>query len=107
MGEARQHDDGHEPLRILLLEDNLDHVELLKDELRRAGISAVCPRVDDEAAYIAQLDPPPDLILADLTLPEFDALRALELVRERDLDVPVIVVTGTVDEQVLAACLYH
>src|SRR5690606_12969139 len=47
----------------------------------------------------------PDLILADNTLPQFSATEALEIIRERALHIPVILVTGTVSEEFAAGIL--
>src|SRR5262249_51789284 len=58
-----------------------------------------------ESDYLAELERSPDLILADYSLPRFNALRALELLRERGLDVPFIVVTGTIGEEQAVECI--
>jgi two-component system cell cycle sensor histidine kinase/response regulator CckA len=88
------------PLHVLLLEDRADDAALELYELRRAGFEPVWQRVDTEAAYLAALDPGLDLILADYALPQFDALRALELLRDRALDIPFIIVSGTIGEEI-------
>ncbi len=92
-------------LRVLILEDAPADAELMLEELRRAGSEAVWQRVETEAEYLACLDPAPDLILADYVLPQFDALRALRLMQERGLDIPFIVVTGAVSEEVAVECM--
>jgi PAS domain S-box-containing protein len=94
-----------QPLRVLLLEDYQDDAQLVLFELRKAGFEPVGDRVETEADFLAHLDPPPDVILADYRLPQFDALRALRLVRERGLDVPVIVVTGVLGDEAAVQCL--
>ena len=86
------------PLRVLLLEDRPADAELVLAELRRAGFHPVGPRVETEADFLARLDPDLDVVLADFDLPQFDAERALRLVRERNLDVPFIIVSGSVGE---------
>ena len=93
------------PLRVLLLEDRQDDARLILHELRRAGFEPAGERVETEADFLAHLDPALDLILADYHLPEFDALQALRLVRERGLDVPVIVVTGALGDEAAVECL--
>jgi len=93
------------PLRVLLLKDSQDDARLILHDLRRAGFEPVGERVETEADFLAHLDPAPDLILADYHQPQFDALRALRLVRERGLDVPVIVVTGTLGDEAAVECL--
>ncbi|MBW3633593.1 MAG: PAS domain S-box protein [Chloroflexi bacterium] len=91
------------PLRVLLLEDQPADAELALAELRRAGFASAGPRVETEADFLAALDPVLDVILADYSLPQFDAERALRLVQERALDVPFIVVSGTIGEERAAA----
>ncbi len=93
------------PLRVLIVEDQPTDAELLLFELRRAGYAPNATRVETEEAFLATLAEPLDLIVADYTLPQFDAPRALELLRHRDRDIPVIVVTGAVSEEVVVACM--
>src|SRR4051794_16079472 len=93
------------PLRVLVLEDREDDARLILHELRRVGFDPSGERVDTEADFLAHLDPGLDIILADYQLPGFDALRALRLVRERGLDVPVIVVTGALGDESAVECL--
>jgi len=100
------------PLRVLLLEDHEADADLLVAALRQAGFTPVAQRVDSEAAYLAALPQTPadsgnqpDLILADYHLPQFDAPRALQLLKSRQLDIPFIVVTGNLGEEPVVECL--
>jgi len=86
------------PLRVLFLEDNPSDVELLLHALQRAGYVPEWDRVDSESEYLARLNPDLDVILADYNLPQFDALRALYRLQESQLDIPFIVVTGSIEE---------
>jgi PAS domain S-box-containing protein len=83
---------------VLMLEDNQQDAELIAQELRRAGYELLLGRVDSEAGFLASLEQPLDLILADYTLPQYDALRALIALQHRGLDIPFIVVTGGFEE---------
>jgi len=94
-----------QPLRVLLLEDCQDDAQLIIHELRRAGFEPIGERVQTESDFRAHLDPAPDLILADYRLPQFDALRALQLLHELGTDVPVIVVTGALGDEAAVDCL--
>jgi len=87
-----------EQLRVLMLEDNEQDAELIARELRRAGYELLLGRVDSEAGFLASLEQPLDLILADYSLPQYDALRALIALQHRGLDIPFIVVTGGFEE---------
>ena len=93
------------PLSVLLLEDNPDDAELLVFELRRAGFDPRADRVDTEADLLNRLDLDLDIVLADYTLPQFSAPQVLEVLKQRKIDVPVIVVTGYPSEQSRRAAL--
>ena len=94
-----------QPLRVLILEDKPSDAELMVDELRQAGFEPDWRRVDTEADYLAHLDPVPDIILADYSLPQWDAPHALRALQERGLDVPFVMVSGTVGEDVAVECI--
>ncbi len=94
-----------ESLRVLILEDRPADAELVLHELRRAGYAPDWQRVETEADYVAHLSPTLDVILADYHLPQFNALRALHLLRERGLDIPFIVVTGAIGEEAAVECI--
>ena len=93
------------PLKLLMLEDRPADAELLLFELQDAGYDANWQRVDSESDYLSALDTRPDVILADFSLPQFTALRALHLLKEKQLDIPFIVVTGTISEEVAVDCM--
>jgi two-component sensor histidine kinase/CheY-like chemotaxis protein len=92
-------------LRVLILEDRGDDAELALHELRQAGFIFDWRRVHTAEDFVAQLGWPPDVVLADYTLPQFDALRALRMLQERDLDMPFIVITGSLSEEVAVECM--
>src|SRR5579864_2763858 len=91
------------PLHALLVEDSPDDAELMAHELRQSGFDLTWDRVDSEADYLAHLEKSPAIILADYSLPQFSGLRALELLQQRGLSVPFIVVSGTIGEEAAAA----
>ena len=86
-------------LNILIVEDNPADAELLVRELRRAGIEPVWQRVETESDYLARLHDRIDLVISDYQLPQFDGLRALALLKERHLEIPFILVSGTIGEE--------
>jgi two-component system cell cycle sensor histidine kinase/response regulator CckA len=92
------------PLHVLILEDQETDAELMVHELRHAGFAPDWQRVETKTEYLDHLNPGLDIILADYSLPQFDALRALLLLHELGLDIPFIVVTGTYEE-VAMECL--
>jgi two-component system, NarL family, sensor histidine kinase UhpB len=94
-------------LRLLLVEDSPQDAELLLIALRRAGFTADARRVDTEARYLAELNGQLDLILSDYELPQFNGLRALDLLKERGLDVPFIIVSGAIGEDTAVVAMKH
>jgi len=93
------------PMRVLILEDVPVDAELMVHELRRAGFDPDWQRVETESDYLAHLDPALDLILADYNMPSFSALQALRHLQERGLDIPLIVITGTLGDEAAAECI--
>jgi len=87
-------------LRVLLLEDQESDALLMVHELHKAGCLLSWKRVDNERDYRAELeDGSYDVILSDYTLPSFNAQNALSLYREKKLNIPFIVVTGSLGEE--------
>jgi two-component system cell cycle sensor histidine kinase/response regulator CckA len=93
------------PLRILLVEDVEDDAELLVRRLADEGYRADPQRVETAADYRAALDAGPDCILADWRLPHFSGLEALQILHERDLDLPFIIVSGHIGEEAVVEAL--
>ena len=90
-------------VRVLMVEDVADDAALLERELRRAGIAGATRRVDSERAYREALRTfAPDIILTDHSLPTFGAADALRIALLEAPDTPVIVVTGSLDEETAA-----
>ncbi len=88
------------PLRVLMIEDSEDDALLLERELRKGAYDLVCERVETEAAMRAALDRGPwDLVLSDHWLPLFSGPAALGVLRASGLDLPFIIVSGTIGEE--------
>jgi phosphoserine phosphatase RsbU/P len=87
------------PLRVLIVEDSEDDTMFLVRELKRGGFAPEFQRVDNLTALSAALDQGEwDIVISDHTLPGFGSLHALNLVRQRGVDIPFIVVSGTIGE---------
>jgi starch phosphorylase len=100
--------NSHPPLhrlRALIVEDDAADAELMAAELRRSGFELSWDRVDNEQEYLLRLADPPDIVLADYSLPQFNGGRALELVQQLGLGIPFLVVSGTVGEEAAAAII--
>jgi len=94
------------PLRILLVEDNVADAELILRELKRAELVCVTKRVMTAVEFSAVLrEFLPDLVLADFRLPAFGGLQALRILQHERPAVPLIIVTGTLDEETAAECI--
>ncbi|WP_180539026.1 response regulator [Nevskia soli] len=83
-----------EKIRVLVIEDEPADAVLLLRALKQDGFDFDWVRVATEAEFLSQLLNAPEIILSDFDLPGFDAFRALELLQERGLDIPFILVTG-------------
>ncbi|MHB9098478.1 MAG: response regulator [Syntrophales bacterium] len=93
-------------LRILILEDCATDADLMEYELHEASIDFVVQRVITEKEYTCALaEFAPDLILADYDLPQYNGLLALAEARSRCADVPFILVTGVMEEDLATEIL--
>src|SRR3989475_10442586 len=87
------------PLRILIVEDSEDDTQLLLHELRRGGYDPRHERVDSAAAMDRALARQQwDMGIADYSVPNFNSMTALALLKERGHDLPFIIVSGTITE---------
>ena len=87
-------------LRVLIVEDREADAAILVRELRRSGYDLTYERVETENAMTKALaERTWDLVLSDYSMPQFGALAAVRLVAQANLDVPFIVVSGSVGEE--------
>lgn len=88
-------------LELLIVEDAEQDAALMIRELKKGGLDPHSTRVASAKALREALDKQRwDLVLADFELPSFDAFAALEIVREADAELPCIVVSGRIGEEV-------
>ncbi|MGH9823988.1 MAG: ATP-binding protein, partial [Blastocatellia bacterium] len=88
------------PLRVLILEDRREDAKLLLHELHCAGFEVDWTLLETEQDFLADLNPGLDVILSDYSMPQLEAPRALTLLQQSGYDIPFIVVTGTISEEV-------
>ncbi|HTE51649.1 MAG TPA: PAS domain S-box protein [Kofleriaceae bacterium] len=94
------------PLRVLILEDSATDAKLVLRELERTSGPVASTRVEDAEGMRAALASGPwDVILSDWSMPRFSALAALEVVRSLGVDLPFIIVSGTIGEETAVAGL--
>ena len=85
---------------MLLVEDSEDDARLVLREIRRGGYEIETERVETVGAMQAALARHPwDLIICDFSLPQFSAPKALEVLKQSGLDLPFIIVSGTIEEE--------
>ena len=91
---------SRKPLRVLIIEDYEEDALLLQRHLGRAGYAVDAVRVETADQLTEALDHPSpwDLVIADYTLPSFGARDALALIQQSGVDLPFIIVSGTIDE---------
>jgi signal transduction histidine kinase len=88
-------------LNVLLVEDSEEDTKMILYELKREGYDVVSARVETAAdlqTILFQQDW--NVIISDYFMPEFDALSALQLVQQNSLDIPFIIVSGSVGEDI-------
>jgi diguanylate cyclase (GGDEF)-like protein len=93
-------------IHVLLVEDSPDDAELLLLELQGGGYDPIYERVDTAPAMRAALAQGRwDIVISDYSMPQFNALAALALLRESGLDLPFIIVSGAIGEDTAVAAM--
>ncbi len=93
-------------LRILLAEDSEDDAALVRRSLAKGDLPAVIERVESREALAHALDNKAyDIVLSDYSMPELSPHDVLAALAERKIDIPLILVTGTVGENRAAAIM--
>lgn len=94
------------PLRVLIIEDSENDVELLLRELRRGGYAPEYERVETpEGLNDALARQSWDLIISDYAMPRFNGVQALKLTQEKGIDIPFILVSGSIGEDIAVAAM--
>src|SRR5579862_5424223 len=96
-------------IHILHLEDSVDDADIIADALDRAGLACQIARVESRKSFTEAIEHKQeaswDIILADYSLPSFDGISALEIAREKCPEVPFIIVSGALGEEVAVEVL--
>jgi PAS domain S-box-containing protein len=97
----------NKPIKVLLLEDRATDAEFIIRELRRAGFSPEWTRVETEVDFLSEIQKLPDIILSDYSMPQFSGLRAAELLQKSGLNIPFILISGTVGEDIAVEAMQY
>jgi len=93
-------------LRVLMVEDSEDDALLIIRELKKGGYNPVHERVETAAAMKKALQEKQwDIILCDYKMPKFSGAQAIALLQETNIDIPLIIVSGTVGEETAIECM--
>jgi two-component system, cell cycle sensor histidine kinase and response regulator CckA len=93
-------------LKVLVVEDSEADAELMLHELTKAGYKPTARRVDNAAGMESALRQDDwDLIISDYVLPQFSGIEALKILQRRNLDIPFIIVSGKIGEEVAVEAL--
>ncbi|MGB0129374.1 MAG: response regulator, partial [Rhodocyclaceae bacterium] len=103
---APSHPAEQSELRLLIIEDSEDDALLLLHRFRQAGYQCLSRRVDNAADMRTALQELEwDAVLSDHSMPQFDAMSALQLLQESQEDVPFIIVSGVIEEDLAIAAM--
>ena len=108
MNQEKQRSALHQPkpLRVLLVEDDADDAELVLRSLRNDGFETTHDVADTREAFTVKIRTAPyDIVLADYNLPQWQGLESIEVLREQGLDIPVVLVTGSLGEVRAVECI--
>jgi len=98
---------GHiNQVQILLIEDSEDDALLMITELQEAGLQLNSQRVDNAKQLQQALQAKHwDIILSDYTMPTLNAIQVLTMIKAMNLDIPCLVVSGTIGEETAVAIM--
>ncbi|ETA69202.1 PAS domain S-box [Methanolobus tindarius DSM 2278] len=88
-------------LKILFVEDVPEDLELAKRKIKSSGLEFESFLAEKEDEFLKGLyEFKPDIIISDYMLPEFDGMRALELALTYNINIPFIILTGSMNEEI-------
>ena len=89
-----------QPLNILVVEDSAEDLVFIIRELQRGGYEPVYQRVETAEDFMAALAVGGwEAVIADYSLPQFSAMEALELLQASGIDLPFLIVSGAIGEE--------
>lgn len=103
----RNQDSGKQVLRLLLVEDSPDDAELILLHLKNNDITVESTVVDNETAFRNALDLEWDLILCDYNLPGFSPRKAMDILHEKQISIPLLLISGDLHPAKAARLMLH
>lgn len=98
--------DKQTPTKILFAEDLAEDVELAQQEIKKQNINFTCKVADTEEAFTNELHTfKPDVVISDYSMPAFDGMSALKIVRSLPQHLPFIMLTGSMNEETAVECM--
>ena len=94
------------PLNILIVEDSKFDAELIVMKLKQENLLFNWQCVENEPDYLEALKSNPDIILSDWSLPQFSGMRALKIMQEQGLDLPFIIISGSIGDEAAVEALH-
>jgi PAS domain S-box-containing protein/putative nucleotidyltransferase with HDIG domain len=93
-------------LRVLMIEDSEDDAQLLIRDLKKGGYNPLYERVETAAAMKKALQEKQwDIILCDYNMPQFNAPSAIAVLKEANIDIPLLIVSGAIGEETAVECM--
>src|SRR5579859_3833378 len=94
---------GVSRLNVLIIEDSPDDAEFEIRQLQKNGFDVSADVTESRAGFIEKIRSRPyDVVLADYQLPQWTGIEALDILKHEGLEIPVILVTGTMGEETAA-----
>ena len=95
-----------QPIKILMLEDSFSDAQIVIRSLQKRGLEFESKIISTKKEYIESIESySPDIILSDHSMPQFNSLDALNILKEKNQRTPFILVAGTVTEDFAVACV--
>jgi len=93
-------------LRVLMVNDSEDKIQLIIRELKKGGYNPVYERVETADAMKKNIEEKQlDIILCDYEMPKFNAPAAITVLKKANIDIPIIIVSGTIGEETAIECM--
>jgi PAS domain S-box-containing protein len=89
-----------EKLKILIVEDSEDDLALLLRELNKGNYDIEYELTEDAKSFKSELSKKWDIIISDYSLPNFNGFEALKICNKKEIDIPFIIVSGTIGEDI-------